>query len=779
VSAFLISVFFVVIFTLYSIVSCALTPCTSDVGIGMTFLMIAAFVGTAVTLVRTKSAWWAYVFGHAISFWLAVVLPPVVLALYGVGIANADGEPQDYKPTFFIMTPAIIAFLLRSTTPVFVYSAILYAWIVGVTAWNPTNDDLTGVIPSFLMVLLTFSVVTFTLGIFMDVASTLDQVNEVVAARSEVAEAEANAERRANRAKTRFVSVMSHEIRNPLQAILLQLELLEVSNLSKEQYDYVSGITRASHSLLTIVNDILEVTKIEAGAVALESTSVVLRQLVEETVQVHAVAAVSRGVELVCRVEPELRTAVIADPTRIRQVLHNFVSNALKFTNSGEVEVSLDQGSDVDSWTMSVRDTGIGIDDAGREKLFQEFSQVDDSTTRLYGGTGLGLFICKELSELMGGSVSVESEKDVGSTFTSWFRASPDDDEEPLPVHVVSSKQRWIVLLHATNETLRRTLELYISFFLCGMASVRFEHSDKVRTGEKRLTSLLRQHKRSHRIMVVGNYTDCSSSLLSLLTMEQGRRCVPVLLTNTRIAGQGGEREVRAEGWRNVVQKPVCLGQLCSTLEAAMCAADVGDAAEPEPVPADRVPSLPSSSSRKMSDGTMTRGTRLLSCDETAAAAAAAFEGQSTILIVDDFELVRTLVQQLASQWGYHTLVATNGEEAVALLQANYDRISMVLMDCEMPILDGFAATRAIRAFEQKNNVPLSQQVYVCAMTANALQGDERRCFASDMSGVLAKPVRRADLQDIFRRYARVPTERGIVLPKGRSTKKKVARKKV
>jgi CheY-like chemotaxis protein/anti-sigma regulatory factor (Ser/Thr protein kinase) len=548
---------------------------------------------------------------------------------------------------------------------------------------------------------------------------------------------------------------MSHEIRNPLQAILLQLEMLELSKLTAGQRDYVAGITRASNSLLSIVNDILEVTKIESGALSLESVPIVLREVIEFTVHSYVPAATNRGIELVVNIDPTLRTAVLADPTRIRQVLRNLLSNALKFTEAGEIEVTLDL---VGWWEVRVRDTGIGIDEVGMAKLFQEFSQVDETTTRMYGGTGLGLFICKELCQLMGGSVSVSSTPGVGSTFVAAFSAARCEDVGVgAPVRIVSSETRWTILVHATNESLRTVIGSYSSYFFSAGADFHVEYSDTVRTAAKRVSALLRDCSSTHRLVVIANYSDCTSALLSLLADQQGDICVPVLMT----AGSSSlfaDDPHPIESWRNVLQKPVTVRQLCSTVERAI--ADVGL------VDVDQLTLSTSQSSRNVLDGTMTRGSRLPSYDEMAAVAAAqaaSRPGHSTILVADDFDLIRSLVQELVADMGFNTLVATNGQEAVELVREHYDSLSLVLMDCEMPIMDGYEATEAIRAIEVERGVPAAKELFVCAMTANAMREDVKKCFSRRMSGFLAKPVKRSDLETILQENAKRSTPAPVI----------------
>ena len=347
---------------------------------------------------------------------------------------------------------------------------------------------------------------------------------------------------------------------------------MEATTLTDVQGDYVAGIMRASNVLLTIVNVILDVTKIESGAIALESIPMSLRDVVEFTLHTNAPAAAKQGVELICNIDPTLNTSVLGDPTRIRQILHNLVSNALKFTPTGEVEVTLtledgrveygerhvEDGEESETtvkvaprarsrWRLSVRDTGIGIDEEGKQKLFREFSQVDETTTRMYGGTGLGLFICKELSEIMGGNVSVESEVGVGSTFTATFLTDHADEKDEAPVHIVSSDIRWTAVLYTTNSALTRVLQTYLRYFFSGVREVTFVALDRPKVAEQRIRTLLASSSPTDRLVVLANHSDCTNSLTR--SRRRGRWGVRVCRSSCRtIPSRPSGRSWREKG---------------------------------------------------------------------------------------------------------------------------------------------------------------------------------------------------------------------------------------
>jgi signal transduction histidine kinase/CheY-like chemotaxis protein len=758
---------------------------------GYAIMLISAVSSTFCMLMlwKTKKVIWAVSYAHFTGVLIGILYPISVPWTTGVGFLDPEGNPKTYNYSVLPIVPAIIAFALRSRRATIGYTVASAVVALTMTFINPQDDDLRGVPTMLATCLIAQVLVGFAFAFFQSVADGLAEESAAAKGKMKMAVREAKAERRANEAKSRFVSVMSHEIRNPLQAILLQLELMEATTLTDVQGDYVAGIMRASNVLLTIVNDILDVTKIESGAIALESIPMSLRDVVEFTLHTNAPAAAKQGVELICNIDPTLNTSVLGDPTRIRQILHNLVSNALKFTPTGEVEVTLtledgrveygerhvEDGEESETtvkvaprarsrWRLSVRDTGIGIDEEGKQKLFREFSQVDETTTRMYGGTGLGLFICKELSEIMGGNVSVESEVGVGSTFTATFLTDHADEKDEAPVHIVSSDIRWTAVLYTTNSALTRVLQTYLRYFFSGVREVTFVALDRPKVAEQRIRTLLASSSPTDRLVVLANHSDCTNSLTRMLTSSEGKvggACVPIVLSDDPVASV--RKELEREGWRHVVHKPVSLRQLCSTLDRGISEEQSGGGRVGAAAGAVAGAGF-SSEARTLRDGTLTRGQRVpnhTQIAEVSAAHAAANPDASTILIVDDFELVRSLVQQVVQQLGYNTLVAANGKEAADTVRANYSRIAMVLMDCEMPIMDGYEATEAIREFEAEIGVGAGKELFVCAMTANAMREDVKKCYSRKMSGFLAKPVKRSDVEKVLEENARVPTERG------------------
>jgi signal transduction histidine kinase/FixJ family two-component response regulator len=708
-------------------------------------LVIAVFsLLSAILLLATRDGKFATIFAHSIGVMFVVGLPAMAM-----GASQTDNRVYPY--TAAPLLPALTSFTLPSHRPMIAYSLVFI--VVTTTVWltTETTEQIADDAPEAALAIMNTLVVVFSLTIFSGVAGTARADSQDAQWQLAAAEAKRDAATAANEAKARFVSILSHELRNPLQAMLLQLEMMQSMKLEPSLLVLVQGMMRAADALASIANDILYVSKIDAGVVRIVSVPVDLRSLVERAAAAVAPELAGRDLELLVDIQPGLDTLVLGDPVRVGQVLSNLLSNALKFTKEGEVEVSvlpLDQP--VTEWCIAVRDTGIGMDEEGLSKLFQSFTQVDETTTRRFGGMGLGLFVAKELTSLMGGTISVDSVPDSGSTFTVTLplprpTSSPAvvPDVSPAP-RLAAAMRRWSVAVVATNRGLGRIVEDQVRYFFSDVGMHQLVRLDRPLDVETRLRSLLRSATPQQPLLVLANYSDLTMSVASLLSASgdaspTSSSCVTVIM-----AAAVDVAAVTTEGWPWCVAKPAPLATLCKRLTAA-----VTPLAETAPTPRSPLHHLSPIS-------------------------------RSTVLIVDDFAMIRDLVANIVHDMGYETLVAENGAQALSLVRHHYDHISMVLMDCEMPVLDGYEATEGIREFERETDVPPSAQLYVCAMTANAMREDEQKCYARSMSGVLAKPLARADLVRVLTEHAALPADRrGVPQPrKKRSTKKnKKARK--
>ncbi|MFY9343350.1 MAG: response regulator [Planctomycetota bacterium] len=506
--------------------------------------------------------------------------------------------------------------------------------------------------------------------------------------------------------KSAFVANMSHELRTPMNGIIGMTGLLLDTPLDGDQRDCAETIRSCAESLLVVVNDILDFSKIEAGKIELEDVGFDVRTVVEETLDLVAERAAGKGLELLCELAAEVPRRLRGDPGRVRQVLLNFLANAIKFTAAGEVHVGVRTvGAIAEHVTLelSVRDTGIGISQTAQQRLFQPFAQADSSTTRRYGGTGLGLSIAKRLAELMGGSVGVESSEAVGSRFWFTVRAVRVDDtgDEPAPRTGGLAAKR--ALLVADNATSRRILRGALDS--CGMCVI--EGVDGIDGMAKLRAESDRGHVPDVAILDVQTSGMPGPDLVRALRDEPRFAAMPIILLTSRAA-----RPDAAERQRSgvlAVTKPLRRQRLLTTLIAAI---ETG-AACPLPAttalaPAPRQPGPGGNTGR--------------------------------ILLVEDNSVNQRVATRMLAKLACRVDVAGNGAQALAACQSvAYD---LVLMDCQMPELDGFEATRRIRALEAGDG----RRVPIIALTASAMRGDREACFAAGMDDYLAKPVQFSEL---------------------------------